>query len=264
MPGEEEPVPKVSFVKLYAPWGWIAGSGLYLDDVSAHSPRPGRCSSARFTLRGRAPPLDRVLHRPPLGPRARSGRSRRRRGGSPTRSRAARSRRGPIPTPSGPTFRPMIEGINATMESFQLPFTQTLEAVTALARGEMPPPIERDCVGECAQLRDGLNRAIGTVSALVHGVQRLADAAQRGHLDARIEPSLHQGEFRKVAEGLNATLDGIIRAAARGRGADRPDRAGRAPARHRQALAGRLRAAAAQPRRARRDDRRRGARAWRR
>jgi methyl-accepting chemotaxis protein len=82
--------------------------------------------------------------------------------------------------------------------------------VDALARGEIPPPVERDCVGECAQLRDGLNRAIGSVSGLVHGVQRVADAASHGRLDARVEPSVHRGEFRKVAEGLNATLDGIV------------------------------------------------------
>jgi methyl-accepting chemotaxis protein len=34
-PGTTEPVPKVSFVKLYRPWGWIVGSGVYLDDVQA-------------------------------------------------------------------------------------------------------------------------------------------------------------------------------------------------------------------------------------
>jgi len=32
--GAREPVPKVSFVKLYAPWGWIVGSGVYVDDVA--------------------------------------------------------------------------------------------------------------------------------------------------------------------------------------------------------------------------------------
>jgi len=32
-PGEENPVPKISYVKLYEPWGWIVGSGLYIDDV---------------------------------------------------------------------------------------------------------------------------------------------------------------------------------------------------------------------------------------
>jgi methyl-accepting chemotaxis protein len=34
-PGVDKPVPKVSFVKGFAPWGWIIGSGIYVDDVDA-------------------------------------------------------------------------------------------------------------------------------------------------------------------------------------------------------------------------------------
>ncbi|MBC7950418.1 MAG: cache domain-containing protein [Rhodospirillaceae bacterium] len=32
-PGAEKPVRKLSYVKGYAPWGWIIGTGIYLDDV---------------------------------------------------------------------------------------------------------------------------------------------------------------------------------------------------------------------------------------
>ncbi len=34
-PGFEQPVAKVSYVKGFAPWGWIVGTGIYLDDVDA-------------------------------------------------------------------------------------------------------------------------------------------------------------------------------------------------------------------------------------
>jgi methyl-accepting chemotaxis protein len=34
-PGFEQPVPKISFVKGFEPWGWIIGTGIYLDDVAA-------------------------------------------------------------------------------------------------------------------------------------------------------------------------------------------------------------------------------------
>ncbi|HRK37960.1 MAG TPA: methyl-accepting chemotaxis protein [Burkholderiaceae bacterium] len=33
-PGSDTPQPKVSFVKGFAPWGWIVGSGVYVDDVN--------------------------------------------------------------------------------------------------------------------------------------------------------------------------------------------------------------------------------------
>jgi methyl-accepting chemotaxis protein len=32
-PGESKPVPKLSYVKVFEPWGWIIGSGVYIDDV---------------------------------------------------------------------------------------------------------------------------------------------------------------------------------------------------------------------------------------
>jgi methyl-accepting chemotaxis protein len=34
-PGSTVPVPKISYVKLFEPWGWVVGSGLYLDDLHA-------------------------------------------------------------------------------------------------------------------------------------------------------------------------------------------------------------------------------------
>lgn len=32
-PGYEQPVPKISFVKIFREWGWIVGSGIYINDV---------------------------------------------------------------------------------------------------------------------------------------------------------------------------------------------------------------------------------------
>jgi methyl-accepting chemotaxis protein len=34
-PGADKPLPKVSYVKGFAPWGWVVGSGIYVDDVNA-------------------------------------------------------------------------------------------------------------------------------------------------------------------------------------------------------------------------------------
>lgn len=34
-PGEEAPQPKISFVKGFAPWGWVIGTGVYVSDLKA-------------------------------------------------------------------------------------------------------------------------------------------------------------------------------------------------------------------------------------
>jgi diguanylate cyclase (GGDEF)-like protein len=38
-PGESVPVPKISYVRLFEPWGWVIGSGIYVDDVKAEMKR---------------------------------------------------------------------------------------------------------------------------------------------------------------------------------------------------------------------------------
>lgn len=35
-PGNSKAVPKISYVELYQPWGWVVGTGIYIDDVTAH------------------------------------------------------------------------------------------------------------------------------------------------------------------------------------------------------------------------------------
>lgn len=40
-PGSTDPVPKLSYVKEFAPWGWIIGTGLYVDDLDAARQRLG-------------------------------------------------------------------------------------------------------------------------------------------------------------------------------------------------------------------------------
>ncbi|AIZ32767.1 chemotaxis protein [Pseudomonas parafulva] len=44
-PGASEPVAKTSYIELFKPWGWIIGSGVYVDDVQAEFARQVRDAS---------------------------------------------------------------------------------------------------------------------------------------------------------------------------------------------------------------------------
>jgi methyl-accepting chemotaxis protein len=35
-PKEASPKPKISYVKLFKPWGWVVGTGIYIDDLDSH------------------------------------------------------------------------------------------------------------------------------------------------------------------------------------------------------------------------------------
>ncbi len=45
-PGADKPVPKVSYVRGFAPWGWVIGSGIYVDDVQTTFVRSARGDAA--------------------------------------------------------------------------------------------------------------------------------------------------------------------------------------------------------------------------
>jgi len=45
-PGSDKPVDKVSYVMGFEPWGWVIGSGIYVDHVLAHAQRVWRVDAA--------------------------------------------------------------------------------------------------------------------------------------------------------------------------------------------------------------------------
>ena len=49
-PGHEQPVDKISYVQGFAPWGWIVGSGIYVDDLRAAQLRHWRVAGAIIVI----------------------------------------------------------------------------------------------------------------------------------------------------------------------------------------------------------------------
>ncbi|MDR3592531.1 MAG: MCP four helix bundle domain-containing protein, partial [Negativicutes bacterium] len=59
-------------------------------------------------------------------------------------------------------------------------------------------------------LSKSLNLCIDNIKALVADAERLAQAAVEGRLDTRADASMHQGDYRKIVEGVNHTLDALV------------------------------------------------------
>jgi len=55
----------------------------------------------------------------------------------------------------------------------------------------------------------GFIQMMESISNLVHDSQSLSDAAVKGELSTRADASRHKGEYRKVIDGMNATLDAV-------------------------------------------------------
>ncbi|HNZ56873.1 MAG TPA: methyl-accepting chemotaxis protein, partial [Methylophilaceae bacterium] len=64
--------------------------------------------------------------------------------------------------------------------------------------------------GDFNNIKDNLNTCIASINALVGDVQMLAKAAHEGRVSVRADASAHEGDFRKIVEGVNETLEMIV------------------------------------------------------
>lgn len=61
-----------------------------------------------------------------------------------------------------------------------------------------------------AMITRSLEECINAVGKMVADVDMLSQAAVEGRLDSRADHSRHEGDFRKIVEGFNITLDAVI------------------------------------------------------
>jgi methyl-accepting chemotaxis protein len=104
-------------------------------------------------------------------------------------------------------FRRIVEGVNRTLDAVTGPVDVAARTVADLAAGKVPPPIAEAFQGDFARLRDNLNTCFASVNRLVSDTNRLVEAASQGQLDHRADPTRHEGDFARVVDGVNRTLD---------------------------------------------------------
>jgi methyl-accepting chemotaxis protein len=107
-------------------------------------------------------------------------------------------------------FRPLVEGINNTVEAFVRPVEAMRGCVERISRGDIPPRITDRYQGDFNAIKESLNRCIDAVNALVDDATLLSQAGVEGRLATRADAGRHQGDFRKVVQGVNDTLDAVI------------------------------------------------------
>jgi methyl-accepting chemotaxis protein len=107
-------------------------------------------------------------------------------------------------------FRPVVEGVNRTMDAFTRPIELTASYVDRISRGDVPPKITDRYQGDFNAIKENLNRCIDAVGLLVEDVGTLSRAAVAGELATRADASRHQGEFGRIVKGFNQTLDSVI------------------------------------------------------
>ncbi len=107
-------------------------------------------------------------------------------------------------------FRKIVQGVNNTLDSVTGPLNMAAKYVDDISKGNIPARITENYRGDFNAIKNNLNTCIDAVNALVADAGMLAKAAVEGKLATRADAAKHQGDFRKIVQGVNETLDSVI------------------------------------------------------
>ena len=88
--------------------------------------------------------------------------------------------------------------------------TVSAEYVDRISKGDIPPKITDTYHGDFNEIKNNLNNCIDNIKALVAETQLLIKASAEGQLATRADVARHQGDYRRILEGVNEMLDAIL------------------------------------------------------
>lgn len=107
-------------------------------------------------------------------------------------------------------YAAIVEGLNRTLDAVVGPLAEAASCLGRIAKGDIPPKIEQDYLGDFNAIKDNLNTCIDAIGGLIVDVQGLTQAAVAGHLQTRADASKHRGDYGRIVAGFNETLDAVI------------------------------------------------------
>ena len=146
-------------------------------------------------------------------------------------------------------FGKIIKGINNTLDAVTVPLNMAADYVEKISKGDIPAQITDNYNGDFNSIKNNLNVLIKatndvtnaalniaqgkldisiaprsdsdsmmialqdclhSISELVTDANSLAGSAVKGELSARADAGKHKGDYRKIIEGMNNTLEAIV------------------------------------------------------
>ncbi len=106
-------------------------------------------------------------------------------------------------------YRTLVESIDAGFAVYVTEFRAVLDILAAYAEGDFSPVMMR-LPGKHARISDHMDQIRGTLLEVSSELVHLVEAALGGKLDYRADASKFSGEFLKIVDGVNNTLDAIV------------------------------------------------------
>jgi methyl-accepting chemotaxis protein len=114
----------------------------------------------------------------------------------------------PILDVNGKPFKVVKYATNITERKIAV--DTVAQYLAKISRGEIPAKVTDRYSGDFEIMKNNLNTCIDNIKALVEDSHMLTVAAEAGKLATRAESGKHQGDYRKVIQGFNSTLDAVM------------------------------------------------------
>ena len=196
-PGSTIAVPKFSYVKLYKPWGWVVGSGLYVDDMQQ------AMAVLRWKIAGATLFIVVVVLLLAYVVSSRISRNIKK-----IISAAEMLAMGDIEVEVSAESEDETGKLARAFQKMTVNISEAAKVAQRLAAGELD--IEFTIKSDKDVLTKSLKTTVAAVKAMVTDADMLTKAAVEGKLSTRADATKHEGGFRKIVEGVNATMARLV------------------------------------------------------
>ena len=107
-------------------------------------------------------------------------------------------------------FRPILTGLNDTLDAVVQPLNMAAEHIDRISKGDIPDRITDSYQGDFNAIKNNLNQCIDALNGLAGDLGSVIESQRAGDLDARCDASRLEGAYAELADGVNKALDAVI------------------------------------------------------
>jgi len=107
-------------------------------------------------------------------------------------------------------FRRVIEGFNLALDNVIKPLNMSAEYMDKISKGAIPAKITESYSGDFNLVKNNLNTCIDSINAVLADAVLLVKSTVEGRLATRADASKHEGDYRKIIDGLNQMLETVV------------------------------------------------------
>ena len=105
----------------------------------------------------------------------------------------------------------LCHGINKLRDAIISLIQQTQIYLNQISQGKILKEISGNYQGDSLSIKQSLEQSVSSINLLISDSKYLVESALQGQLSNRAQENAHKGEFKLIIQGINQTLDAIIK-----------------------------------------------------